>query len=154
LGKKANGDIFIPWSPFIFSRRIMAQQKLPTALKPTNYKVTLIPDLHTFEFKGFLQVELTAQAKTNTIIANAKDLTVSDCYIVVDHLKSKTKLTPVNINHCNKREEVTFTFDADIPAGSKVTLYSEFIGIHNDKMVTFIDFRLDFIDRGIMMPQV
>ncbi|VDL60685.1 unnamed protein product [Hymenolepis diminuta] len=50
--------------------------RLPTKVKPVNYKLDFVPDFSKFTFSGFEQVELEVLEPTNHILFNAKGLDV------------------------------------------------------------------------------
>jgi aminopeptidase 2 len=121
---------------------------LPKNLRPSNYKVTLIPGLETFRFSGQVSITLNVIESTKTIIANANDLEISSCRLVV--LQSEKMLNwPVDENtqrpsipareiKLNKEATtVEFHFEYEIPQRAIVMLHVEFIGNHNDQMVGF-----------------
>jgi aminopeptidase 2 len=121
------------------------RQVLPANVKPSHYDVTIQPDNVSFKFTGTVKVSLDVNATTRSILANVNEVEVTSCSIVVTHLKSETK-QEASISYHPKVETVTFDFQNDIPAGSKVLLTASFTGIHNDKMAGF--YRSGYTENG------
>jgi aminopeptidase 2 len=135
---------------------------LPQNVTPTHYNLTIVPGLETFTFTGQVAVSLTVNEATKTIVANALEVNVSKASIVVFRVKpgglDKVSHWPKdatthrsiqnssNISYDKELQTVTFEFEHEIPAVSKIILHIEFDGIHNDQMAGF--YRSGYTDKN------
>ncbi|KAJ3350499.1 Aminopeptidase 2 mitochondrial [Kappamyces sp. JEL0680] len=136
------------------------RQILPKNVLPTNYNVTLVPGLETFKFTGQVSVSLTVVEATKTIVANAKELTISQASVVVfrvspgglervsawpkDPTTHRSTQPATAITYQPEAETVTLEFEHEIPATANVILHMEFQGTHNDQMDGF--YRSSYVD--------
>jgi aminopeptidase 2 len=74
---------------------------------------------------------------TSTIVLHTKELTLHQSHLIILANKAEQRLEPTSTTYDEKLEQTTFTFGAELPAGSTGTLHIRFQGIHNDKMCGF-----------------
>ena len=114
------------------------REVLPATIKPSNYKLTIQPNFEApFEYTGTVVIEVAVVETTNTIVANALELSVKSAKVVVTHLKTQTTQEAKAIAFDKAVDRVSFEFENEIPAGATAALTVEFTGTHNDKMVGF-----------------
>ncbi|KAJ3269958.1 hypothetical protein HDV01_000764 [Terramyces sp. JEL0728] len=120
-------------------------ENLPTLqsfVLPTHYNVTLVPGLNSSLFYGQVSISLTVSETTDTLVANAKDLVISDASVVAFRVEPEG-LTAVNgwpkdpATHralqkatqiTYEGEVVKFVFEHSIPATSNIILHAGFQG--------------------------
>jgi aminopeptidase 2 len=143
------------------SKVVEDREILPANVKPTHYNVTIVPGLESFKFSGQVAVSLTVNQATKTIVANAHEVTVSKASVVVfrvepggldkvahwpkDPTTHRSVQDAVSISYNKDLQTVTFEFEHEIPAVSKIILHAEFEGIHNDQMAGF--YRSGYTDK-------
>jgi aminopeptidase N/puromycin-sensitive aminopeptidase len=106
-------------------------ERLPQNAIPSNYALTLTPDLKAATFTGKETIELTLVQPTNTITLNALEITFQSVTATVG-----TKTLKATIALDEKKEQATFTFGDNLPSGP-VKLNIEYSGILNDKLRGF-----------------
>ena len=123
------------------------RQILPNSVKPNHYSLSLIPALELDNFSGICSISLDVNATTKLIVLNALELKFKKASLVLfkdyisewekDPKSGRSIQTCVEIMLDSQLETVSFRFEHEIPANSKVLLHIEFEGCHNDKMVGF-----------------
>ena len=99
--------------------------RLSNNIEPTNYDITLEPDLTNASFTGNASINLKVNKQTNKINFHANDLDVKNIEL---QLKNK-KITPKDITFQKDLEEITLIFDELINPGTiKLSLsFSNFL---------------------------
>ena len=106
--------------------------RLSNNIEPTNYDITLEPDLTNASFTGNASINLKVNKQTNKINFHANDLDVKNIEL---QLKNK-KITPKDITFQKDLEEITLIFDELINPGTiKLSLYIS--GKLNDQLRGF-----------------
>ncbi|KAJ3133681.1 hypothetical protein HK100_004184 [Physocladia obscura] len=106
---------------------------LPGNLVPTAYNVWLTPSLVSFTFDGTVAIDVACIESTNVVVLNSKNLTIHKAEVTVGDVTQFAS----DISFNTDKEQVTFTFADQIPAGSSASVYVEFTGIHNEQMAGF-----------------
>ncbi len=107
--------------------------RLPNHISPTNYKLTIKPDLESFTFSGNEIIKIKIEKETNKITLHSKNI---DIETVMISSKQKTKEQFANkINYDTKSETVTFFFKNKVIGNCD--LHISFIGIINDNLRGF-----------------
>ena len=99
-------------------------------ISPINYALTFEPNLKKFTFDGTEFISVDCKKPTNTIIMNCAELKIKSCQ--VKSVGTLIKSTP-KINE--KKEELQIRLQKKIKG--KVTIYLEFQGILNDRLLGF-----------------
>ena len=107
-------------------------QRLPKAVKPTNYRLRLQPDLKKFSFAGSSEIEVSVLESTNKIVLNSADLTIHQ--VAFKSESGKNLAASVLLNEADETAE--FTFPEVLPTGNGV-LEIKYDGILNDKLKGF-----------------
>ena len=110
--------------------------RLPRTVVPARYDLTLAPDLGAAAFSGLLDVELTVTEPTTTIVCNAAELEIDECYVLVrdDEMDA---LVDVTWTLDPATERLTMALGEPLGAGDAVTVHLEFRGTLNDKLRGF-----------------
>ncbi|MEK7588652.1 MAG: M1 family metallopeptidase, partial [Patescibacteria group bacterium] len=106
--------------------------RLSKSVIPTEYDITLRPDLENFTFEGVEEVSLLISKKTKVLTLHSKELEIE----TVSILNKKEKIFATKISYDTKSETVTFVFKDFVDEG-KVKITIVFKGILNDKMRGF-----------------
>ncbi|GJD12448.1 Puromycin-sensitive aminopeptidase [Galdieria sulphuraria] len=116
---------------------------LPSHIRPEHYQLTLEPLLENSEaaiegkdlnFLGNVVVRLKILQTTNLITLHSKDLELTKVYCIFN----SSETVPVSdISYDKEQQTVSLEFPKPFEASSEVTLYIDFIGFLNDKMVGF-----------------
>ncbi|ORY48209.1 hypothetical protein BCR33DRAFT_848237 [Rhizoclosmatium globosum] len=109
------------------------REVLPAALVPKHYNIYLAPDLESFEYNGTVSIDVDVVESTNTVVLNSKKLMIHKAFI--RYLNSTLQATAITFDQ--EKEQVTFAFEEEIPAGSTATVTVDFVGVHNDAMTGF-----------------
>jgi aminopeptidase N/puromycin-sensitive aminopeptidase len=110
---------------------IAIAERLPQTVRPEHYNLKLAPDLKAATFTGSETIDLDIQQPTSTIVLNVADIEFQSVSIKAG---GKEQAGKAAID--NDREEATFTFPQQIPAG-KASLSIDYKGILNDKLRGF-----------------
>lgn len=110
---------------------MLTAERLPQTVRPEHYTLKLTPDLKAATFTGSESIDVDVQQPTNTIVLNVADI---DFQSVTVNAGGKEQTAKFAID--SDKEEATFTFAQQIPAG-KATLSIEYKGILNDKLRGF-----------------
>ncbi|KIJ69473.1 hypothetical protein HYDPIDRAFT_24310 [Hydnomerulius pinastri MD-312] len=100
--------------------------RLPLAVKPTHYDLTVKTDLKQEIFEGLVKIDLNVAEDTSTIVFNVADLEVSDVSLYSHG--AGTKQVDASRSFDSEAERGTLTFPTTLTAGSKVTLSIGFSG--------------------------
>jgi len=106
--------------------------RLPKTVKPSNYNISLTPDLTKFTFAGTVEIDVDVLAATSTVKINAKELVIS-AFSATN--SSGTRLDG-KISLDEETEIATITFDGTLGKGAW-KLAAVFTGILNDKLKGF-----------------
>jgi puromycin-sensitive aminopeptidase len=106
--------------------------RLPKTVKPSNYNISLTPDLTKFTFAGTVEIDVDVLAATSTVKINAKELAIS-AFSATN--SSGTRLDG-KISLDEETEIATITFDGTLGKGAW-KLAAVFTGILNDKLKGF-----------------
>jgi aminopeptidase N len=109
-------------------------QRLPGGVHPEHYSLTLTPDLQAATFTGTEYIDLTLDAPTNSITLNSAEIKFQSVIATIGG--SVPQSQPAAITLDEDKEQATFTFPRELPAG-KVTLAISYTGILNDKLRGF-----------------
>ena len=118
----AFGSIFVQYA---------AAQRLPDTVRPEHYSLILTPDLKSATFTGSEKIDVQVQKPVDSITLNAIEIKFQS---VKAKLSSKT--LDVTVAEDPEKEQVTFNFHQQLPAG-KLTLEIEYTGILNGKLRGF-----------------
>ncbi|KAJ3061432.1 hypothetical protein HDU99_005568, partial [Rhizoclosmatium hyalinum] len=120
------------------------REVLPAALVPKHYNIYLAPDLESFEYNGTVSIDVDVVESTNTVVLNSKKLKIHKAFI--RYLNSTLQATAITFDQ--EKEQVTFAFEEEIPAGSTATVTVDFVGVHNDAMTGFYRSSYDNVAGG------
>jgi puromycin-sensitive aminopeptidase len=109
--------------------------RLPRAVVPTRYDLTLEPNLADATFHGTVAVELSVAEATDRFVANAAELELLGA--TVDGASVPFELD-------EEHERVTFLLSSVVPAGATATLHITFNGVLNDQLRGF--YRSTYVD--------
>ena len=105
---------------------------LPSHISPTQYEVTLKPDLEAHTFSGEITISLSLTKPSKEITLHSKDLEILSATAAV----GKEKIQADAISYNDKLETATFAFHKRIPTG-RAKLHIVFRGILSDNMRGF-----------------
>ena len=114
--------------------------KLPTNVRPTNYRLSLAPDLDTFTFKGSETIDIQVSEPTSSIVLNSAEIEIQSADVTLPDGSTHDAATMFD----EDKDTVTLALDAEIPAGS-ASLDLEFTGELNDKLRGF--YRSSYTDQ-------
>ena len=109
-------------------------QRLPGGVHPEHYALTLTPDLKAATFTGTEYIDLTLDAPSKSITLNSAEIKFQSVIATIGG--SVPQSQPAAITLDEDKEQATFTFPKELPAG-KVTLAISYTGILNDKLRGF-----------------
>ncbi len=97
---------------------------------PLHYELNFEPNLKTFTFNGTETIYVQCSKPTKTIILDAAELKITECYVTSknNHFKTKTKLD-------EKKEKLQINLPDRIKGKAKIQI--TFSGILNDKLLGF-----------------
>uniref|UniRef100_A0A8C4QJV6 Aminopeptidase n=2 Tax=Eptatretus burgeri TaxID=7764 RepID=A0A8C4QJV6_EPTBU len=114
-------------------------QVLPKDVRPTNYALSLQPDLELFNFLGNVDIDVQVKCVTSQVVMNSVDIDIiSATYTPGSAIdgETATELTATGINYQNEDEKVTLTFSSALALGNG-KLRIDYTGELNDKMKGF-----------------
>ena len=120
-----------------------AAYRLPTSVLPRHYRLTLVPDLAEATFTGDVEIDLSVEGATSTIVLNAAELELTT--VTLRPADGSGPRTPVSIQLDEAEERAVLEFDGPLATGP-ATLHLEFTGILNDKLHGF--YRSTFTDHS------
>jgi aminopeptidase N len=106
-------------------------QRLPSNVVPERYALTLTPDLEAATFSGAETIDVNIKTPTNSITLNAAEL---DIQSVTATAAGKLQKGTVSLD--KQKEQATFSFPAQLPAGN-ATIDLRFTGILNNELRGF-----------------
>ena len=114
-----------------FSSQSLNAQRLPADVVPEHYSLTLTPDLKAATFSGNETIDVNIKAPTSTITLNAAEIEFLSVSASI-----AGKQLPGAVALDKEKEQATFTFPAELPAG-KATLTAHYTGILNNELRGF-----------------
>ncbi|KAH9498825.1 hypothetical protein Btru_005237 [Bulinus truncatus] len=133
------GSLFASYSTFNKSKASNMSpskkkfERLPKTVIPSNYKLTLKPDLKKFTFEGSVDILVEVKSAVGTVKLHACEIEVQEA--VYSDAFSESTLTAC-VEYYKDDEEVGLKFPSDLVPG-KGTLSLKFTGELNDKMKGF-----------------
>ena len=106
--------------------------RLPKTVKPSNYKISLTPDLTKFTFAGTVEIDVDVLEATSTVKLNAKELVIT----AFSATNSAGTRLDGKISLDEETEIATISFDGTLGKGAW-KLSSVFTGTLNDKLKGF-----------------
>lgn len=103
--------------------------RLPTNIKPVNYKLKLKPDFVKFTFQGSVEIQYEGDGAAKEIVLHAVELEILDGSLTDGG--STSKLSRVTYS----KDTATLEFDQGVPKSGTLSL--DFNGILNEKMKGF-----------------
>ena len=110
---------------------LASAQRLPQTVRPAHYFLTLTPHLQAATFSGIESIDVVTFEPTNAITLNAVQIAFQSVTVT-----AAGKLQAATVSLDNDKEQATFTFPSQIPAG-KATLHIAFTGILNNQLRGF-----------------
>jgi aminopeptidase N len=114
-----------------FSSQSLDAQRLPANAVPEHYALTLTPDLKAATFSGNEAIDVNIKTSTSTITLNAAEIEFQS---VSASIAGKQLQGTIALD--KQKEQATFTFPAELPAG-KATLAIRYNGILNNELRGF-----------------
>lgn len=112
----------------------MHAQRLPGGVIPQHYALSIIPDLPSASFVGSERIDVVLDRPTRVITLNAAELEFASARANSSAFKAES--LPASISLDPKKEQATFAFERDLPAGA-VRLEISYSGKLNDKLRGF-----------------
>jgi puromycin-sensitive aminopeptidase len=106
--------------------------RLPKTVKPSNYKISLTPDLTKFTFAGTVEIDVDVLEATSTVKLNAKELVIT----AFSATNSAGTRLDGKISLDEETEIATISFDGTLGKGAW-KLSAIFTGTLNDKLKGF-----------------
>jgi puromycin-sensitive aminopeptidase len=106
--------------------------RLPKTVKPSDYKISLTPDLTNFTFAGTVEIDVDVLEATSTVKLNAKELVIT----AFSATNSAGTRLDGKISLDEETEIATISFDGTLGKGAW-KLSSVFTGTLNDKLKGF-----------------
>ncbi len=119
--------------------------RLPPTVRPSAYRLELVPDLTAATFSGDVEIDLTIEVPTSTIVLNAAELEITFAELSAGDPDAGYALAPSAITLDPDEERATFTFAEPLQAGP-ATFHLAFTGVLNDKLHGF--YRSTFVDEA------
>ena len=113
------------------SARPVNAQRLPATVLPERYTLKLTPDLKTATFTGVESIDVTVHEPVNAITLNSAEIAFQSVTISA---AGKEQTATVSLDE--EKEQATFTFPRQIPAGN-ATLFIHYTGILNNELRGF-----------------
>ena len=113
--------------------------RLPSAVRPERYRVTLEPDLDAFTFAGSVAIDVAVDEPVREIVLNAAELDLSSAWVE----RGGAGIPAERIDYDEERERASIGFASELAAGA-ATLRIEFTGILNDQLRGF--YRSAYVD--------
>ncbi|MGD0882216.1 MAG: M1 family metallopeptidase [Acidimicrobiales bacterium] len=115
--------------------------RLPTTVLPRHYRLTLVPDLAAATFTGEVEIDVTIDAATSTIVLNAAELVIDSVTLTPGDAGGPIAPTSVALDADEERAVLSF---AEPLAVGPATVRLAFTGILNDRLRGF--YRSTFTD--------
>ncbi|MGD0737181.1 MAG: M1 family metallopeptidase [Terracidiphilus sp.] len=106
-------------------------QHLPETVRPDHYTLTLTPDLTAATFTGVESIDVILAEPSDHITLNAVEIAFQSVTVT-----SEGKQQTATISEDKSKEQATFTFPSQLPAG-KATLTIAYTGILNNELRGF-----------------
>jgi aminopeptidase N/puromycin-sensitive aminopeptidase len=106
-------------------------QRLPATVIPNHYGLIFTPDLKAATYTGTETIDITVKAPSRSITLNSAEITFDSVSVL-----ATGKRQTANVNLDTEKEQATFTFANEIPAG-KATLSIKYAGILNNQLRGF-----------------
>ena len=127
-----NGEKF-PWEDI----------RLPSTIIPSNYDISLHPNLSTFHFTGNVTIQIKALSDTNFIVFHARDLNFSSYELI--HFKSEKKkegekekkINIIKDLHYPRHQQVYLELAGKLQGGKEYVLKIGFTGVLSNNMAGF-----------------
>jgi puromycin-sensitive aminopeptidase len=105
------------------------------------YTLTLVPDLDTFTFQGYVSIKINVKEVTTVIRVHALDLTFktdenSKPLVFLADVASDTKMQCQSLQEMKELQQVGFDFGSPIRNGDYI-LSIQYVGVHNDQLAGF-----------------
>lgn len=107
----------------------MQRETLPTNVIPTNYQLTLTPDLEKSTFTGTVVISLVVKEPTSQIVLNSKEISI----LATTLNMNDTVLHASNITYNKENDWTTLDFAEEVPTG-EASLTLDYEGVITDKM--------------------
>jgi puromycin-sensitive aminopeptidase len=121
--------------------------RLPSTVRPHAYRLVLVPDLAAATFTGDVEIDVTVNEPTSTVVLNAAELEITFAELNDANPDKGYALSPTAIDLDDTEERATLTFAEPLAPG-RATLHLAFTGILNDKLHGF--YRSTFVgDDGV-----
>lgn len=109
-----------------------ATYRLPYAVEPQTYRLTLEPDLDTASFRGSVSIDCNVHETVSELVCNAAELTIETAEVLL--ADGRTLSAAVHLDE--QRERAVFELPEPIGRG-RVTLEARFAGMLNDRLRGF-----------------
>src|ERR1700760_419683 len=96
----------------LFLGTAVEAQRLPSGVHPEHYELALTPDLHAATFSGQETIDVVLDAPGKTITLNAAEIKFGE---VTAYSGKHSQTATIALDA--EKEQVTFTFANDLPAG-------------------------------------
>ncbi len=103
--------------------------RLPKSVRPTDYHITIRPDLTQEVFTGTVRIEAVVEEPVGTVLLNSDGLTITDASITIDGITTACDHTSIP-----DEERLRLTPGATLDPGS-ITIDLAFDGEFNEKLV-------------------
>ena len=106
---------------------------LPSTVIPSNYEITLTPNLEDFTFKGHVVIKAITKSQTSEVVLNAAELEVEKSIATISDnpsFNTDILLDPEN-------ETLTIKLDTNVEENTPLILDIKFTGILNDRLLGF-----------------
>jgi puromycin-sensitive aminopeptidase len=117
--------------------------RLPSTVRPHAYRLVLVPDLAAATFTGDVEIDVTVDEPTSTLVLNAAELEITFAELNDADPDKGYALSPTSIDLDDTEERATLTFAEPLVPG-QATMHLAFTGILNDKLHGF--YRSTFVD--------
>ena len=118
-------------------------KRLPANVVPISYNLKLEPNLETFTFDGYVEVNMRVEEETTTIVMNCLDIKISQVTLT---LNDATVVKPTTTDMSADEERVTFKFAEPVVPQKSVTMRIVYEGELNHEMKGF--YRNTYIKDG------
>ncbi|KAE9396723.1 hypothetical protein BT96DRAFT_966398 [Gymnopus androsaceus JB14] len=114
------------------------EYRLPTALSPIHYDLTLFTDLSQHKFRGAVEIDLKVNADTSEIVLNASELELSEVSVTIVGGEDEA-FVPISqaIDAINQR--AIFVFPKPFAAGSSLKLFIAFVGPLSGNLIGYYE---------------
>lgn len=117
-------------------KEIKQFERLPKNVVPSNYKITLEPDLVNLKFTGEEIIKINIKEETKKIILNSLDLVINEDQVSYTP-SDGNPIKPDGIQLTPENQRLIITFASPLKPGTSGDLKISFSGILNDKLKGF-----------------